>query len=250
MPFALELNDNIDPTALATVLLALVTVYLAWKTRSLAQSSTEVAKAADEELKAIRSQAEAADRQSKVAEDALNASVRPLLTDVPLHTTRAIHGVLMQERGSAPVHVDESVISGSVQENRTGRLIVPIRNVGAGIARVLAAVVTVAREGGTGEPLARGRAPSVIATGEIDRVWFEDTPGPASAAAETPLVRLLQSGEDLVVEIAYSDLAGRQETATSLYLTESGRTDRAYRVTRVEPDQPRRFTAPGHGSGQ
>ena len=94
-----------------------------------------------------------------------------------------------------------------------------------------------------GEPVARGEAASVIAAAEIGRIWFEDTPGPASVAAETPLVRLLRSDEDLVVEVASSDVAGGQEAATSLYLTKSGRTDRAYRVTRVVLGHAPRLTA-------
>lgn len=136
------------------------------------------------------------------------------------------------------------MISASVDEvSRIAHLMVPVRNVGAGPALGLAAAATVAREGTVGEPVARGEAASVIAAAEIGRIWFEDTPGPASVAAETPLVRLLRSDEDLVVEVASSDVAGGQEAATSLYLTKSGRTDRAYRVTRVVLGHAPRLTA-------
>jgi hypothetical protein len=70
-------------------------------------------------------------------------------------------------------------------------------------------------------------------------VTFEDTAG---AAEQSPLEHLLASTEDLVVEIAYTDIAGRQEAATSIYLTNSGEAGGAYRVTAVSPGGTRRFT--------
>jgi hypothetical protein len=189
-----------------------------------------------------RKQTNAMRRQSRTAEAALNASIRPLLVDVPRHTMRTIH---VQERPGEkhPEELDVSAILASVGETtRTGSLVVPVRNVGAGVALGLAAAATFDRDA-VGSPIARGEAPSVIAAGEPDAIWFSDTPGPPSVAAETPLVRLLREDkEDLVVEVAYSDVAGRQESATSLYLTKSGTTDRDYRVTRVVPGHRPRLT--------
>jgi hypothetical protein len=101
------------------------------------------------------------------------------------------------------------------------------------VCAALGSAAAVAFSGdGLPRPVAHGTAPSVIAPGEHDWTAFEDTAGPASAAAQTPLVQLLESGEDLVVEIAYTDLAERQSTASSPYLTKSERVDRAYRVMR------------------
>jgi hypothetical protein len=217
-----------------------VTVFLAWKTRALAQSAQKTAEVAERELELIRGQTEAATRQSVTAEAALNASVRPLLVDVPLHTMRTIYG---QERpgGKHPAGVDVSVISASIDEGtRTARLTVPVRNIGAGPAIGLGVAVTREDDDAT---IARGKAPSVVAAGDSDWYWFEDTAGTASAAAVTPLVHLLQSNEDLVVEVAYADIANRQEAATSLYLTRSGRTDRSYRVTKVAPGHEPRLTS-------
>jgi hypothetical protein len=142
-----------------------------------------------------------------------------------------------------PADVDVSVISAAIHETtRTGRLTIPVRSVGADLARGLAAAVTIDREDAIGESVARGNAPSVIAAGESAWLWFEDTAGAASAAPQTPLVRLPLSEEDLVVEVAYSEVAGRQDTASSLRVTRSGRTDRSYRITKVVPGHPRRFT--------
>jgi hypothetical protein len=88
--------------------------------------------------------------------------------------------------------------------------------------------VTVARQDGGGEPVARGSTPTVVAAGEPGWIRFEeiveDAAGAASAA-QTTLIRLLLSGDDLVAEVTYSDQAGRQKAAPSLYLTRSGRTD-------------------------
>lgn len=116
---------------------------------------------------------------------------------------------------------------------------VPVRNVGAGVARLLAAAVTIGRDGAFGEPVARGEVPSAIAQQEHDRVTF---PGSVSGAEGSSLEHLLMSSEDLVIEVAYSGLAGRREAATSLYMTKSGMTDRAYRVRPVVPGAQRRFT--------
>lgn len=214
-------------TAIGTIGLASATFVLARKTRALAGSTQQTA--------------DAAKQQTKAAEGALNASLRPLIIDIPRHTTRTIQ---LQDRPGEkrPVEIDLSVISSDIAEStRTGSLTVPVRNVGPGVALGLAAAVTFAHGDLVGAPVARGEAPSVIAPGEPEAIWFEDTAGPASAAAETPLVRLLKEGEDLVVEIAYSDVAGRV-SASSLTLTKSGTTDRTHRVTRVDPGHEPRLT--------
>ena len=65
--------------------------------------------------------------------------------------------------------------------------------------------------------MVEGEAPSVVAPGESEVIWFVDKEVVGSAAAETPLVRLLREREDLIVEIAYSDIAGRV-TASRLFL--------------------------------
>jgi hypothetical protein len=152
----------------------------------------------------------------------------------------------MQERPGVkhPEEVDLSVITSQIDESpRVGKMVIPVRNVGAGVARGLAAATgLVIEQEAIGATVARGEAPYVIAAGESAAVWFEDAAGVASAAAETPLAYLLRSGADLVVEIAYCDVSGRQEAATSLYLTKSGTTDRTYRVTGVEPGHPPRLT--------
>lgn len=108
---------------------------------------------------------------------------------------------------------------------------VPIRNVGAGVARLSAAVLTYAREDAIEVPLVPGEPPSVIAPGELDWIRYEWIEGDA----ERPLAVMLDADEHLVIEVAYSDLSERQEAATRLYLVKSGRTDRTHRVRDVSP---------------
>jgi hypothetical protein len=244
-------------TALGTVGLAIATFALALKTRALAKSGQQTADAAEKELVLLRDQADASKRQSEPAEAALTAFVAPQLLDIPLHTmfrlpTNSLER--LRDRSAigppAPSEIDLSVISADDSPDAT-TLVVPVRNVGAGVALGLAAAVRVARDTAIGEPVVRGEPPSAIAVGDHGHVWFG---GPDERLSEQATVigdpeqrehlrHLFALGEDLVLEIAYAEVSGRREVATSLYLTKSGRIDRAYRVTRVVPRHQRRFTA-------
>jgi hypothetical protein len=244
-------------TAFGTIGLAIATFVLAKRTKALATSGQETADAAKQELGLLRTQAEATKRQSEAAESALIASVAPQLLDIPLHTMFQIPKSRIEpprDRSDiarlGPSEIDLSVITANDSADAAS-LVVPVRNVGAGVALGLAAAVTVAREGASGEPVVRGEPESAIAVGDRGHVWFggpDERLGEQATAIGDPeqrthLRHLLALGEDLVVEIAYADGSGRQAVATSFYLTKSGRVDRAYRVTRVVPRHERRFTA-------
>jgi hypothetical protein len=195
-------------TALGTLGLAVATFRLAGKTKDLAE-------AGERELELMRKQADSLERQSNATEQALNAGVAPLLLSVPPNTLRAIAtpptldpstgriGIGTAERDVSHVHSrcdDESVA-----------LTIPIRNVGAGIARVDLAVINYAHDEAKtliGEP------PAVVAPGDIKRVVFEGDAG----YAQDPLRALLMSQRDLVVELSYADISGRQGVATVLFL--------------------------------
>jgi hypothetical protein len=78
---------------IGTLGLAIATLVLALKTRALADSGQVTsdaarltAAAAQQELEFLRDQTDAAKRQSRAAEAALNASVLPVLLDIPQHT--------------------------------------------------------------------------------------------------------------------------------------------------------------------
>jgi hypothetical protein len=221
-------------TAGGTFLLALATFRLAGKTRELAKSGEATATAAKQELNLLGDQAESTRRQSEAAEAALNASVRPLLLDVPRHTYRpVVEGYRRQLE-----QVDVSAII-AVADRDEVSLTVPIRNAGAGIALVVAVAITVARDGAIGEPVVPGEPPSAVVAREEAAVFFEETGGSDQRVA---LEHLLTCGEDLVIEVAYTDIAGRQEAATLLYVTQTGQAAQKLRVRRVVPAQPRRWT--------
>jgi hypothetical protein len=181
---------------------------------ALAAATKETADAARQELDLLRDQADAARRQGDVAEAALNASVRPLLIDVARHTLRdtPLNVAITsdgQSTGAATRPVDFSIIRWDIRENDAWPR-VPVRNVRARVARVIAAAVTVSREGAIGEPVVSGVVPSVIGAGEHAYVMFRAT-ADTEERRFADLSRLLQSEEEIVVEVACSDLAGRQE---------------------------------------
>ena len=111
-------------TAFGTIGLAVATFVLALKTRALAQSSQETADAAEQELVLLALQLDAAQRQSEAAEVALNASLRPLVIDVPRHTMKTIQ-VQQQPGAKHAEEVDLSAITSGIGESpRAGRLMV------------------------------------------------------------------------------------------------------------------------------
>lgn len=236
--------------AIGTIGLAFATFVLALKTRALAKSGQQTADAAQD-------QADAAKRQSVAAEAALLASVASQLLDIPRHTMFQLPQNIIERMDyrspigqPAPSEIDLSIISANESADAAS-LVVPVRNVGAGVALGRAAAVTVALEGAVGEPVVGGEPPSAIAVGDHGHVWFggpDERLGEQATVIGHPeqrerLLHLLTLREDLIVEIAYADVSGRQETASSLYLTRSGELGRAYRVIRVELRHDRRLTA-------
>jgi hypothetical protein len=80
------------------------------------------------------------------------------------------------------------------------------------------------------------RPPSVAATDQVVQIDFSSESEPYPGWTET----LIMSSEPLLVEVAYSDVAGRQESTTHIVIEKnpSGR----YRATRVDLDATPRFT--------
>lgn len=213
-------------TAFGTLGLAIATLVLALKTRALAKSGQQTAHAAAQELEILRGQADAAQRQSEVAEAALNASIRPLILDVPRESDRypRAFGPRDAQPGSDEAPENDFGI-GFTPDHHT--LVLPVRNVGAGVARMIAATVA------TEDSLVHGNVPSVIAAGETDFVSF----WPVDFMAPEPFAL----GRTIVyIEVAYSDIAGSQESATRFQLDPSA--ERFYVVAEVEPDVDRKDT--------
>jgi hypothetical protein len=115
---------------------------------------------------------------------------------------------------------------------------VPVRNIGAGVARLLGTILTVARNDAIGEPLvSAAQVPSVIAPAEVGYLFFSSESEPHPGAVKRPV----QSAEILVVEIAYSDVAGRQEAASQIDLKREK--DDRFHVGAVRPLVPRQYTS-------
>jgi hypothetical protein len=210
---------------------------LALKTRALAASGQDTADAAKATAEATDRELKELSRQSIAAEEALNASVRPLIAHVPEgalgHSTRG--------PGEAPATVDVGVIYLLVDDSRQrARLHVPIRNIGQGVARMIATVVTVDRTDATGSPLVSGNIPSVIAPNETANAEFSSAFEPERGR----LKLLLQSRETLVVEVAYTDVSGRQEAASQIVIGQHReRPQYYYSVKELRPLVPRQYTS-------
>jgi len=226
--------DWTEATAVGTLALAAATFLLALKTKALADTATK-------ELTLVEKQIAETQRQSVTAEAALTASIRPVLVDVPRPTfrrgpkTTTLNPAGFGTKSTADIDVSQ-IRSESADERLY--LIVPVRNVGPGPARVTAVTVTAAGEGQTGAPVAVGRGPSVIAAGEVAEVRFtaETGSGPAK------LIQLLRTDDDLVVEASYTDVAGRQGAASQLLLQKRGPDQ--YSATGVRLLDEPQFTAP------
>jgi hypothetical protein len=232
-------------TAFATTLLALATFVMAWKTRSLAKSSEETANQAV--------------RQSALTEEALTASVRPLIADVPQPTFSELlvspgpdsnqtgaelggTGHSSDETSVGVERVDVSRITWHVVDDDEAHLIVPIRNVGAGVARIVTAVVSV---GIAQKPLVGQVAPRVLGREQIAQIRFKSDPDPSVE----DLGYMLKARADLTVEVAYRDVTGDYETATLLHLKRpwipgDGVTEPGYIVDSVEAAVERVLSSP------
>jgi hypothetical protein len=134
--------------AAGTLLLAIATGYMAWKTRSAAAATERVAQAtkmladqAMEELDAVRrqseavaKQAEASGRQADISAKALEASIQPWLTLVPLPPGADMRAAFPR---AETILTDEQTLAVDVSGD-TVRVRFHVRNVGAGLALIQA----------------------------------------------------------------------------------------------------------------
>ncbi len=113
----------------------------------------------------------------------------------------------------------------------------------------LLGTATAASPLGAAGPLGTATAASAPARGHVRVLAPIPRPGyPALphivGNGDASLAHLLASDDELVVEVAYCDLADRQEAATTIYLAKDPVT-REYYVARIRPGRPRRFTMNG-----
>ena len=196
-----------------------------------------------QQVELLRQQTEAAARQSTAAEAALNASVQPLLVDVPYGTilrvapsrrrtmTAAQGGTAAQSSES-----DASAIYWNVSEHRT-MLSFRVQNVGQGAARLQRYVLTYVRDF-TSPVSVRVERSRVVAPGQLTLLTFSSDDEPSDERGW--LTFLLESDEPLAVEMVYTDVAGRQGTATRLHLQKNS--DGIYHVNYVDALVEPRFT--------
>ena len=202
--------------AIGTLALAAATVYLAMKTGSLSATSQQ-------ELDLLRQQAAAAQAQSATAEQALRASIRPVIIDVPKGTLREVrrHDWFWPMRRSGEprppetTKVDVSRVRISFgdpdePQDRELKLDVPIRNVGAGLALIQRAVLHANVDCWTGRTSQQN-----LPVGEVAAAYF-DTPEGSQEYEAT--VRVTNAKRPLTLEIVYTDLAGGQTSHSFLHL--------------------------------
>ena len=221
-------------TAIGTIALAIATFVLARRTRKLAESGQATADAAQRELdlltrqtdavtgqtEAVREQTEvvgtqldlleeqaaAPRRQGDAAEAALSSSVLPVLAAVAVGTVGPYGGInpLQRQQDGSAVLVRRS--EGAVV------LELPLRNVGPGLAKVINGFITRSllqieqTEPRYPAPIPHG---GIIPPNEIALFSF----GPNET-----LKQWVDSRATLIVDIAYTDVSGRQPAATQVIL--------------------------------
>lgn len=226
-------------TALGTLVLAIATYVMAAKTGDLAASSRRAACTADHQLEILKDQTEEVARQSRAAEEALNASVRPLIVDVPFGTGLRVPVGPVPPGGfvrpdpatlAEPEKFDVATITHTIEKLDKASLNVPIRNIGLGVALLAKTTVTVASGGW---PVVSGLTGStVLAPTEMNYLMFRSV----TEHEEGALATMLAGEHHLVAEVVYTDISGRQESRTRLQLgkLDTGR----YQVSDVQASRP------------
>jgi hypothetical protein len=155
-----------------------------------AEASARAAAASERAAEAGTRQTDMIAGQLDAAHEALRATSRPLLADVP----RDRDDLGTQIHASVGWEQDEEVYAS-----------VPVRNVGAGPAVLVDCRLAASKQAMDEQHWAPGHAPqNIIAPGERVRVQFEARPG---SAAYTTLLEQVVRCVRVVMEIRYRDLA-------------------------------------------
>jgi hypothetical protein len=225
----LSMTDAASVTvAGSTGLLALAAALLAVQARRAVVEAQRVAKVAQDALASGQDQlkvglqqvtvgqgqVEAANRQAAVAQQALEASFRPLMSDVP-------RGFLPYPGEGRSVEVvkdqfehveDESQVLAGAEYGRPGFFSVALRNVGAGPAVVTG--VKLQASDVTWEECTISAA--IVPTGEVSRFTFTI---PADRDDVLPIRNEILRSTSMLVEVAYTDQAGLHEMRTEAHLS-------------------------------
>jgi hypothetical protein len=195
--------------AVGTILLALGTGFLALKTRKLANETRVLAGSTAQEIELARQTAQDIQRQTKaiegqaeVARDSLAATFRPVLVHVPhdfggFRTDEVVRYPLGFQ---SALPVNERWIVTTAESEGHLHFGVPVRNVGQGVAFIVAAGMNYEAE----EMFGGNPSNAIVPPGETARITFSISAEPENSA--TLLDRIKQYGTFSVL-IRYSDLA-------------------------------------------
>lgn len=182
-------------------------------------ASLKVARSAESQAKSTNDTVDTANEQLKLGREslaqeraALQASVRPLLADVPL-------GVYVPEgnEGFRPIGIrmlnpDKGRILWTRMDDNTIEVRVPVRNIGSGPAFIHDAFFT----SGPGVVVEATLDHQVIPVGELARVSVTIL---ATEVLHGPVLSAFMQGLELAVGVRYSDSGGSQRTQSVVVFT-------------------------------
>jgi hypothetical protein len=226
-----------------TGLLAVGTFVLAAYTRQAVSAGLAETRVAQETLLQAQRQVEiasdqvtATNRQAEVAQATLEASWRPLLTDVPLgqYVERsAMYGAMVIERDYGQVNVS----SNATDTETTCE--VSFRNIGSGPAIIKGAGITGDGVDWNVDSMSR----TIIAPGEFTTVTSKI---PHERPDLKRLVDAIEQGQVLTVGLSYTDQGGRNRWRTTFFLHRENEDWRVRQVAVYEGDavEPIAMSAP------
>jgi len=193
------LNGVLAVAALGTMFVGVLAIRAS---NRLAASSEDAVGVASDQLDLVTEQIRLGYGQLELERSSLEASIRPVVVDVPVGLYLGEGGLIGQDRGeiSCTFGTDQSI-----------DLSVPVRNIGSGPAFVRRALLTT----GPGNVLDAEANRRVIPTGELAKIFIKVRPdfiGHGAVAAAVTSVGAL------AVALEYSDLGGEQRTQTLVHL--------------------------------
>jgi hypothetical protein len=185
--------------AIGTLLLAAGTFYMAAGTKRLARLT-------ENEVRAVEDQARAAGAHLQIAQEALEASIRPTLVDVPPTGPTSPERIQYEGWGTdvdrAAAHIE--------QTSDYLYCSVPLRNVGAGLALVEGVTL---RWAANDVPWRGNSSLLAVPVGDQTRVLFSV---PARRPEFSRAVEAVQEAGSFTIEASYTDASGRPQPPVRL----------------------------------
>jgi len=220
--------------ALGTIGLALATYSLARQTRNMVEATRATVEVSTQMAESARRQVDAAQEQALLTRSALEASIQPLLVDVPPNMFVTRERIRFDE---AKAEFDVEDRSELVLRDEPSFVLcsIPFRNVGTGVALVRGLGLRF----GQGESGWSGRASrAVISPSEITRLIFAV---PKDRPELTEHLPSLIQGQ-CVVEIAYTNADGTHPLITrAVTLRDAFGQPRVRQIFLLRPGEPEPF---------